>query len=332
MSRGEPCVRACERRADGVALLRHRRGPSRARGLPPPRRPRSARAARDRGRSSRRHRLRSRARRRAPRRESGSCARGASAPAGRAPVRRGRAARCRSSPNPASVPAAPPSCAASRSLDDLLESHACLDDRRQPAGGLEAERRRHGVLQECPGDHQRLAVIARERRGGRRHVVGFREHERERAAARRASRPCRRCPGSSRRGARSAPPRRRPSPRERAPAARRGCRQRGLRPRAARSRSARGRRRRRSRSRRAPARMPAVAPAFDERPLGVEHCLEPRPRRDGGPELGGDEEAVERRHAAIVVVHGSPAVMARDPRRRSSSSRSPSTRARAPPA
>ena len=62
----------------------------------------------------------------------------------------------------------------------LLESQASLDDRCEPAGGLEAEGRRHGVLQDCPGDHQRVAVIARERRGGRRHVVCFCEHERER--------------------------------------------------------------------------------------------------------------------------------------------------------
>ena len=95
MSRGEPCIRACERRADRVALLRHRRGTSRA--------PAFGHLA-DLGlgeqdeveaRSSRRHRQRSRARRRARRCASGSCATASSAPAGRAPARSGRAARSR---------------------------------------------------------------------------------------------------------------------------------------------------------------------------------------------------------------------------------------------
>ncbi len=62
----------------------------------------------------------------------------------------------------------------------LLEPQAGLDDRGEPAGSLEAEGRRHGVLQDGPGDHQRVAVIAGERRGGRRHVVCLCEHERER--------------------------------------------------------------------------------------------------------------------------------------------------------
>ena len=65
---------------------------------------------------------------------------------------------------------------------DLLEPYACLDDRGQPAGGLEAERGRHGVLQERSRDHRRLAVIACERRSRRRDAVGFGEHQRERPA------------------------------------------------------------------------------------------------------------------------------------------------------
>ena len=36
------------------------------------------------------------------------------------------------------------------------------------------------MLQNRPGDHQRLAVIAGQRCGGSRHVVCFREHERQR--------------------------------------------------------------------------------------------------------------------------------------------------------
>ena len=52
----------------------------------------------------------------------------------------------------------------------------------EPAGGLEAERGRHGVLQQRSRDHQRLAVIACERRSRRRDPVGLREHERERPA------------------------------------------------------------------------------------------------------------------------------------------------------
>ena len=35
------------------------------------------------------------------------------------------------------------------------------------------------MLQECPGDHQRVAMLGRERCGCRRHVVCLREHERE---------------------------------------------------------------------------------------------------------------------------------------------------------
>ena len=49
----------------------------------------------------------------------------------------------------------------------LLESHAGLDDRREPAGSLEAEGRRHGVLQErsgrpsaCRGDRCASAAVA----------------------------------------------------------------------------------------------------------------------------------------------------------------------------
>ena len=160
---------------------------------------------------------------------------------------------------------------------DLLESHARLDDRGEPAGGLEAERRRHGVLQERSGDHQRLAVLASR---ALRLPPPRRRLPRARArapAGRRASRPCRRCPGSSRRGARDAPPPRRPSPPEREREARRGCRRRGLRPRAARSRSARGRRRSAISAATCAGHRAGGRPGVRERPLGVEHCLEPRP-------------------------------------------------------
>ena len=134
------------------------------------------------------------------------------------------------------------------------------------------------MLQECPGDHQRLAVLARERRGGRRHVVGLGEHERERP------------PGDEHRG------------RVDDVLARRAAVYVARRLVADRARESAnqwlgevadsaafvhellevealgvagagdlGRDVRR-------ARVPAAAPAFDERPLGVEHCFEPRPR------------------------------------------------------
>ena len=122
----------------------------------------------------------SRAQRRAPRRGSGSCATAvvgtgsSSSPRVELEQRDAVVAEARERPRRAAELRGEPF------PGHLLEAHAGLDDRCQPAGSLEAEGRRHGVLQERPGDHQRVAVIARERRRGCRHVVCFREHERER--------------------------------------------------------------------------------------------------------------------------------------------------------
>ena len=215
-------------------------------------------------------------------------------------------------------------------LGDLLESQAGLDDRSQPAGGLEAERRRHRVLQERPGDHGRLAVLARQRGSGGRHVVGLGEHEPERP------------PGDEHRGrvddvlARRAPVYmacslvadgtgerpdewfgeiadltsfvHEPFEVEALGVAGAGDLGRHVRRDAACGRA-----------------------GVRERPLGVEHCFEPCPRRDGGPKFGGDEEALERRHAAIVVVHGATAAMGSRSLSPIVQWRSPSSRARAPP-
>ena len=117
MSRGKPCARACERRADRVALLRHRRGPSRAAafrhfgdlGLREQHEIEGDLRGDAGGDRERSPELRNASPVRVPRERR--------EPAGRARVRRGRAARCRWSPKPASVPAAPPSCAASRSRE-----------------------------------------------------------------------------------------------------------------------------------------------------------------------------------------------------------------------
>ncbi len=106
--------RAGERphRDGGVALVRHRRGAA-ARALARPRRPRSGRAGRRRPRSSRTPRRRRRAPRRARSARCGRCATAAAARR-RSSSRgvRGARPRGRCSPSTASVPTAPPSCAA----------------------------------------------------------------------------------------------------------------------------------------------------------------------------------------------------------------------------
>ena len=179
VSRREPSARARERRADRVALLRHRRGPSR---------PAAFRHLGDLGLRQQHEVERDLRGDTGGGRERGAELRDASPvrvpgqrrnlkvelPCVELEQRDAVVAEARERPGGSAELRREPFSG------DLLEPYACLDDRGQPAGGLEAERRRHGVLQERPGDHRRLAVLACERRGRRRHAVGFGEHERER--------------------------------------------------------------------------------------------------------------------------------------------------------
>ena len=302
MSCGEPSARAGERRADRVALLRHRRGPP-SRRLPPPRRPRSAQAARGRGRSSRRHRLRWQARRRAPRRASGSCATGASAPEGRARVRRASSSATPPSPKPASVPAAPPSCAASRSRETCSSrARASTTAVSQPAA-------------------LRPNVVGTACCRSVRATIGVSRCSRASAAAAAATRSASASTSASARRETSiaavstmswlVAPRCTYARRVLADRAGEGAHERldGIADGAALLQEL------------LEVEAVGVAGAGDlgrevcrnraggragvrERTLCVEQRFEPGPGRHGGPEVGGDEKAVERRHAAIVVVHG----------------------------
>ncbi len=179
MSRGEPRTGARERRADRVALLGHRRGPSRALAF----RYLADLCLRE------QHEIEGDLRG-----DTGGDRKRGPELGNASPVRVPR--ECRSLEaelsgvevgeldaliaEPGEGPGRSTQLCRKPLSGHLLESHARLDDRREPAGGLDAEGRRHGVLEKCPGDHQRVAMLARERRTGRRHVVCLREHERER--------------------------------------------------------------------------------------------------------------------------------------------------------
>ncbi len=220
-------TRAASTARDGVALVRHRRRSDRRLGLARPRRPRSARAARRRRRSSQRARGSRRARRRAPRIGARSVCHGnarlrevelgreqrAAPPGRRSPKRGERAARRRRAAR-----AAPPRCG---------EPLPRVDDRDEPAGRLQPERRRHGLLQQRPRGHHRVAVRPGELGAEAADARRARRRSAQDARARRASPPCRGCPGSSRRGGRAPRTRRRPARAARARAARPGSRRRG---------------------------------------------------------------------------------------------------------
>ena len=60
------------------------------------------------------------------------------------------------------MPAAPPSCDGQPLGQDAPEPAAGLEDPDEPAGRLEPERRRHGLLEQGAGGHRRLAMLARE--------------------------------------------------------------------------------------------------------------------------------------------------------------------------
>ena len=67
------------------------------------------------------------------------------------------------SPSEASVPAAPPSCAARRSTRSSFEPAPRVLEPGHPARGLEPERDRHRLLEQRAPRHRRVAVGARER-------------------------------------------------------------------------------------------------------------------------------------------------------------------------
>ena len=107
-----------------------------------------------------------------------------------------------SAPSAASVPAAPPSCAGSRSRSSRSRLSARVD-RDQPSGRLETERRRHRLLQQRPRRHRRQPVRLGEPRRTPRPPRRAPRRSARAPAGRRASPRCRRCPGSSRRNGRS---------------------------------------------------------------------------------------------------------------------------------
>ena len=189
---------------------------------------------------------------------------------------------------------------------DAREPCPRVEDPVEPARGLQPERRRHRLLEQRPAGHRRVAVHLREERARPRDTVELVEDEPEPRCARRASPPCRRRPGSSRREwtklaavAADLLPQR---PHERlgriadgppllgqllhvvaAGVAALGDRRRRLRRDHARRRLGRG-----------------------ERPLGLEHRLEPGLVRDRVPELGRHEDARERGHCSKKTVAPSP--------------------------
>ena len=150
--------------------------------------------------------------RRAPRRAGGSCARGARAPRARALVRRGGRPRA---PRLRARRAFPQRRRAEPRAARRVRLRVCRVPRArdEPAGRLQPERRRHRLLEEGSCGHRRRAMGAGELRTSVGETVELCEHESRRRDGRRASRPYRRCPGSSLRDGRSRRPRRRPPPR-----------------------------------------------------------------------------------------------------------------------
>ena len=67
-------------------------------------------------------------------------------------------------------------------VPQLCEPCACLEDSDEPAGCLEPERRRHGLLQQGATGHRRVAVRAGETCTGCRDTVELVEYEAERSA------------------------------------------------------------------------------------------------------------------------------------------------------
>ena len=151
---------ACGDRGDRVLLVRHGRRAAR-RSLAAPRRPRSARAARDRRRSCRSRRRRCRARRRVRRRRCDRCA------------TRRRERRDRARAANACCTATPCGCRTDERARRAAElGGQCLAHGRQsrdaavegatPAGRDRPERRRHGRLQQRACRHRGVAVFARQ--------------------------------------------------------------------------------------------------------------------------------------------------------------------------
>ena len=216
-------ARPCEGRADRVALVRHRRRAARRRlgdladlGL--------GEQDRRRARSFRARRRRRRARRRARRSACGSCA--TAAPARRGPSSR-RVETEHLGPCVAERGERPGGAAELRRQLDRREAHV---PRRAAPTSQPAALQAEGVGTACWSSVRPVAGVERcgaraplrprPRRPARRRSAGA-------PSARRASPRCRRCPGSSRRGERTARRRRRPPRVARARAARPGCRRRG---------------------------------------------------------------------------------------------------------
>ena len=188
-------------------------------------------------------------------------------------------------------------------LGDLGQRRSSLGHPDQPAGCLEPERRRHCLLEQGARGHRRRPVLPSQGGARRDDPVGFVQHELDRPAgdqhrrrvedvlARGAAVHVARGVVSDGRGERS------------------DERLDGVSGRAAvleelREVEAGGVARRLDLGRRRGGHEPGGGCCARERALGREHSLEPRAAGDGGAQAGRYEQRLERRHAAIVVGHG----------------------------
>ncbi len=174
---------------DRVALVRQRGGPA-AGPLAQPRRPRSARGARRRARSSRARLRWSRALRRARRSAIRFVCHGSTGSANPRSSASSRRTSSPCSPIAASVPAAPPSCTASRSRrNDSRQARASSTATSQPAA-LSPNVVGTRLLQQRPRRHRRRPVRLGQPREGGRDARRARRVSGRVLAARRASRRC----------------------------------------------------------------------------------------------------------------------------------------------
>ena len=214
---------------------------------------------------------------------------------------------------------APPSCAGS---SRGRQAPPRVDDPDEPAGGLQPERRRHRLLEQrarrrrrSRGARPRASRTRALRRRARSSI------ERSSRCAPRARRPCRGCPGSSRRDARCVAIARA----TRARAARRDCRRLGPR--------ARVRPRRDPRPAKTSSPSSGITPRrlrARERTLRLEHRREPRLVRDRVAQRRRHEDRREAAQCAKKTVCRSPC--SRMSKRRPPSSDSATSVARSPAA